>query len=112
MIDWLLRHKMDGPQPRRLDWDGAEALRKMDAERKGQPAEGRRWTVNGQGQTMVHLGGAVEFRMGSPLSEKGRSDDELPHWRRIDRSFAIASKKVTVRDFQTFLKDHPEVRHV
>jgi formylglycine-generating enzyme required for sulfatase activity len=110
MIDWLLRHKMDGPQPRLLDWGGAEALRQIDAERKGQPADGRRWTINGQGHTMVHFSGPVEFRMGSPLSEKGHYEQELWHWRRIERSFAIASKKVTVLDFQAFGKAHPAVK--
>jgi formylglycine-generating enzyme required for sulfatase activity len=59
---------------------------------------------------MVHFAGPVEFLMGSPLSEKGRSGFESPHVRRIERSFAIASKKVTVRDFEAFRKVPAESR--
>ena len=74
-------------------------------------AAGRRWTVNGQGQTMVVFPGPVQFLMGSPESEAGRRADEVLHRRRIGRSFAIASKDVTVAQFQRFLKAHPEVKH-
>jgi formylglycine-generating enzyme required for sulfatase activity/tRNA A-37 threonylcarbamoyl transferase component Bud32 len=100
-IDWLLRQKMDGSRPRPLDWGQAKALEAIDAELRvrGKPAEGRRWSINSQGQTMVHFQGPVEFLMGSPPSESNR-DNELLHRRRIERSFAIASKKVTVRDFE------------
>src|SRR5262249_42918535 len=60
-----------------------------------------RWYVNGQGQTLVAIPGPVEFWMGSPPAEEGRTEgpegkDELRHWRRIGRSFAIASREVTV----------------
>src|SRR5207253_1205652 len=97
-------------QPRKLDWGQAKVLEAIDAERRGKAPEGRRWSVNGQGQTMVHLAGPAEFRMGSPPSEKGRRDTELPHWRRIERSFAIAGKKVTVREFEAFRAAHPVVK--
>ena len=111
-VDWLLRHGQDGPQPRKLDWGQAKHLQKMDtlASRERQRPEGRRWYVNGQGQTMVLLGPG-EFIMGSPLSEAGRFDNELPHRRRVGRRFALASKKVTVAQFKVFLKAHPEVKH-
>ena len=112
-VDWLLRHSKDGSQPRKLDWGQAKQLQKIDAalaSRERQRPEGRRWYVNGQGQTMVLLGPG-EFVMGSPLSEAGRSNDELPHRQRVGRRFAIASKKVTVFQFQLFLKAHPEVKH-
>src|SRR5262249_34071029 len=33
--------------------------------------------------------------------------EELRHWRRIGRSFAIASREVTVKQFLRFRKDHP-----
>jgi formylglycine-generating enzyme required for sulfatase activity len=71
-----------------------------------------RWYVNGQGQTLVVIPGPVEFWMGSPPSEEGRGGtvskyDELRHWQRIGRSFAIASKEVTVEQFFRFRKDHP-----
>jgi hypothetical protein len=34
-IDWLLRHRQEGPVPRKLDWGQAEALRRIDAELRG-----------------------------------------------------------------------------
>jgi formylglycine-generating enzyme required for sulfatase activity/Tfp pilus assembly protein PilF len=70
-----------------------------------------RWYVNGQGQTLVVIPGPVEFWMGSPPAEEGRAggpggNEELRHWRRFGRSFAIASKEVTVEQFLRFRKDH------
>jgi serine/threonine protein kinase/formylglycine-generating enzyme required for sulfatase activity/WD40 repeat protein len=68
------------------------------------------WYVNGQGQTLMVMGGPVEFWMGSSLKEEGRDWDpygELRQWQRIGRSFAIASKEVTVEQFLRFRKDHP-----
>jgi formylglycine-generating enzyme required for sulfatase activity len=110
-VDWLLRHAKEGPEPRKLDWDQAGELKRIDDERKGKAAGGRRWYVNGQGQTMVLLPGPVEFRMGSPAGEEGRLVIEAPHRRRIGRSFALASKPVTVEEFQRFLRERPDVRH-
>jgi formylglycine-generating enzyme required for sulfatase activity len=63
------------------------------------------WYVNGQGQTMVVIPGPVEFRMGSPPSEEGRSPVESQHKRRMGRTFAIAAKSVTVGEFRRFLRD-------
>jgi formylglycine-generating enzyme required for sulfatase activity len=60
---------------------------------------------------MVLVSGPVEFRMGSPAGETARQEDETLHRRRIGRSFALASKPVTVEEFQRFLKDRPDVRH-
>jgi formylglycine-generating enzyme required for sulfatase activity len=109
-IDWLLRHSKEGPVPRKLDWGQAEALRKIDAElRRRGPGGARRWYVNGQGQTMVLIPGPVAFRMGSPASEPARRDHETPHRRCIVRSFAIASKSVTIVEFERFLAERPDV---
>jgi formylglycine-generating enzyme required for sulfatase activity len=52
-----------------------------------------------------------EFLMGSPTDEAGRRVDEVLHTHRIDRRFAVASKKVTVAQFERFKKDHPEIKH-
>jgi len=43
------------------------------------------------------------------LTEAERFDDEVPHQRRIPRSFSIASRPVTVAECQQFLKDRPDV---
>jgi formylglycine-generating enzyme required for sulfatase activity len=112
-IDWLLRQGKEGPVERPLDWGQAKALAKIDASlRRREPEGKRRWYVNRQGQTMVLVPGPVEFRMGSPLSEPERIEkSERPHLRRIARSFSMASRPVTVAEFQRFLKDRPDVRH-
>ena len=57
--------------------------------------------VNSQGQTFALIEGPVEFTMGSPPTEPDRSEaDELPHRRVIPRRFAIATKEVTVEEYQ------------
>jgi formylglycine-generating enzyme required for sulfatase activity len=64
------------------------------------------WYVNGQGQTMVVLSGSVDFMMGSPPTEVGRDSNERQHLRRIGRSFALAAKAVTVKEYLQFRKEH------
>jgi formylglycine-generating enzyme required for sulfatase activity len=63
------------------------------------------WYMNGQGQTMVVIPGPVEFLMGSPSTEAGRSSNEQLHRQRIGRTFALAVKPVTIARFQRFIKD-------
>lgn len=65
----------------------------------------QQWYVNSQGQTLVVMPGSIEFVMGSPKTEAGRSEDESQHNERIEQSFAIASKEVTVEQFLRFQKD-------
>jgi formylglycine-generating enzyme required for sulfatase activity/tetratricopeptide (TPR) repeat protein len=87
-------------------------LEQIDDELKqetGSPEAG--WYVNGQGQTLVVIPGPVEFWMGSLPAEVGRGagpagDSEFRHWRRIGRSFAISSKKVTAEQFRRFRPNH------
>ncbi len=98
--EWLLRK-----------WGQDQRLQEMDQElARNQNQAGRRWYINGQGQTMVVIPGPVEFLMGSPPAEEGHRSDESRHKRRIGRSFAIASKPVTVKDFQRFLQEDPELQ--
>jgi formylglycine-generating enzyme required for sulfatase activity/tRNA A-37 threonylcarbamoyl transferase component Bud32 len=68
-----------------------------------------RWYVDGQGHTMVVMPGPVQFLMGSPVSEVGRFDGEQLHLRRIGRTFAVASKPVTVEQFMRFRKDRAAI---
>lgn len=80
----------------------------------GRPVTGNqidvpRWYVNGQGQTMVVIRGSVEFMMGSPASERDHNDDEARHKRRIDHSFAIASKAVTLLEYRNLTQDPHEI---
>jgi serine/threonine protein kinase/formylglycine-generating enzyme required for sulfatase activity len=111
-IDWLLGHAMEGPEQRKFDWDQGAHLRQIDEQLKRRDPDGSRlWYVNGQGQTMVVVQDPLVFRMGSPPGQEKRKDAELEtlHQRRIGHSFAIASKPVTVEQFQRFLRDRPDV---
>jgi formylglycine-generating enzyme required for sulfatase activity len=72
----------------------------------------RGWYVNGQGQTLTVVDSRQPFLMGSPPdSEKGQHPDETMHWRHIDRRYAIATKPVTVRQFEQFLKANSGVKY-
>jgi formylglycine-generating enzyme required for sulfatase activity len=89
--EWLVRR-----------WGAADQLQGIDKELLSGEAEGkRRWYVNRQGQTMVVVPKPGEFWMGEG---GGR------HKRRINRTFAIASREVTVEQFLLFRKDHPFVK--
>src|SRR5262249_50933397 len=84
-------------------WERGSRLVAVDKElASGKVVGGRRWYVNGQGQTMVVIPGPVEFLMGSPPTEAGRSADEVQHWRRIDRAFSIGATPVTLEQFGRF----------
>ncbi len=85
-VEWLLRH-----------WQVSDELKEIDKGLATGKVEGQRqWYVNRQGQTMMvpKPGG---FWMGAGWER---------HQRRIDRSFAIASKEVTVDQFLRFRQDH------
>jgi formylglycine-generating enzyme required for sulfatase activity/serine/threonine protein kinase/class 3 adenylate cyclase len=67
----------------------------------------RDWFVNGEGQTYATVRGPVEFTLGSPVTETGRHvENEPAHRKRIGRSFAIATKEVTVEQFKRFRQNH------
>jgi hypothetical protein len=87
-------------------------LAEIDTELGTGKAEGERnWYVTKQGHTMVVIPGPVEFLMGSPGTEKDHESNEELHRQRIGCSFAIATKEVTVKQFQDFLRQTPSVRH-
>jgi formylglycine-generating enzyme required for sulfatase activity len=101
--DWLLRR-----------WGHGEQLREIDQKLAGRlPAGKRRWYVTKQqGHTLAIVNDVpVKFQMGSPDEEPDRQADEVLHRRRISRSFALATKEVTVKQFQEFLKANPSIRH-
>ena len=91
-------------------WKQEEKLAAIDVELKKLKDRGnRRWYVNSEGQTFVVIEGPVEFMMGSPHSEPDRRDWENLHRKRINRRFAIATKEVTVEQYQRFLKENPKI---
>jgi formylglycine-generating enzyme required for sulfatase activity len=59
---------------------------------------------------MTLIRGPVQFRMGSPVWEADRMEvNEKPHLRVIGRSFALATKPVTVAQWRQFVKERPDV---
>ena len=90
-------------------WGQQESLKEKDAAMRGKEPGEHRWYVNGQGQTFALIDGPVEFRMGSPPNEAGRSlDDETLHRQTIPRRLFIAAKEVTIEQFQQFVQADPK----
>jgi formylglycine-generating enzyme required for sulfatase activity len=111
MLPRLLRSYRDDPDPgihaaaewllRR--WGQAHELNKIDSELATGKIEGdRQWYVNAQKQTLVVIRGPVEFEMGAPAAEEDRSTYETLHRCRIGRTYAMATKEVTVEQYQRF----------
>lgn len=113
-IDWLLRYGLQGFENRKIDWQQGEALAGIDRGLSGQPANDRDWYVTGKGHTMAVFKGPVEFIMGSPGNEPGRdkTDIEEKHGQRIPRSFAVATKEVTIGQFQQFFDANPAIKQL
>jgi formylglycine-generating enzyme required for sulfatase activity len=89
-------------------WNQGETLEKVALPSLANRGD-RRWFVTGSGQTMVLIEGPVVFAMGSPPSDPERVDDEIPHRKRINRRYAIATKEVTVDQYGRFLKENPKI---
>jgi len=111
-VDWLLRHNRQGLTDRKLDWQEGTQLSGIDREMAGQVHKEHNWFVTKQGETFSVIRGPVEFTMGAPGYEPGRdkTETEALHRERIPRSFAIATKEVTVGQFQRFLDANPEIK--
>jgi serine/threonine protein kinase/formylglycine-generating enzyme required for sulfatase activity/tetratricopeptide (TPR) repeat protein len=91
--EWTLRN-----------WGQNDKLKEVDAQliRRKDWGE-RRWFINGQGQAFAVIEGPVEFRMGSPATEPKRNVTlETPRRVIIPRRFAIATKEVTLEQWQRF----------
>lgn len=114
LADYLLEDYARDPDPGvhaaagwlLVRWGHDGRLRVVEQPLAGpQSTGGRFWYVNKQGQTMVVIRGPQSFAMGSPLAEPGRNSvDERLHHRKIPRSFAVAAREVTVREFRLFLE--------
>src|SRR5262249_29383725 len=112
--EWLLRQWQQNEWLRQTNDERAkdkeqlekrlERIRRLVAKDKEKTPP--QWYVNGQGQTMVVIPGPVEFLMGSPATEDRRVGNELQHRRRIGRTFAIAAKSVTVKQYREFSKGY------
>jgi formylglycine-generating enzyme required for sulfatase activity len=85
--EWLVRQ-----------WQAAEQLKVIDKGLATGKVEGKRqWYINQQGLTMMVVSKPGEFSMGEGAER---------HRRRIDRTFAMSSKEVTVDQFLQFRMDH------
>jgi hypothetical protein len=99
-LDWLLRQ-----------WKHQGRVEEIDRGLATGKVEGNRlWYVTAQGHTLAVIPRPAEFTMGSPEREPHRLPGETLHLRRIPRSFAIATKEVTVGQFREFLQANPNVR--
>jgi formylglycine-generating enzyme required for sulfatase activity/tRNA A-37 threonylcarbamoyl transferase component Bud32 len=112
--EWLLRRWEEEPfiaetHQRWVKDSTARHERIGKIERQFRESTGERkpqWYLNGQGQTMVCIPGPISFRMGSPATEAGRFQPEELHPMKINRSFAIGAKSVTVAQFKQFKPQH------
>jgi formylglycine-generating enzyme required for sulfatase activity len=89
--EWLLRK-----------WEASDKSKEIDKALATGKVEGQRqWYINRQGQTMVVVPKPGEFWMGEGESERNGRHRVL-----ISRSFAIATKAVTVEQFLRFRREH------
>jgi formylglycine-generating enzyme required for sulfatase activity len=107
-IDWLLRATpIDGK--RKPDWKQAERLAPIDHElATGEPVGFRRWYLTStEGHTLAIVPRPERpFCMGSSTYQSSQlAGEDEAHPTTIPRSFAIATKEVTVAQFQRFLDD-------
>jgi formylglycine-generating enzyme required for sulfatase activity len=106
--EWLLRQWGYDEQIKGIDKElGKLPLPTLRVERHASSSHrnDRSWYVNKHGQTMVIVRGPVEFDMGEENPGLTRQYIE-----RIAQSFAIATKEVTVEQFQRFLKENPHIQ--
>ena len=113
-IDWLLRYGCQGLNPRRLNWGQSVTLATIDSELAGPRKNNSKWFCTKQGQTMAVIDGPVNYMMGTPGFEPGRdkTNTEALHQEQVPRSFAIATKEVTVTQFQRFLDANPAIKEL
>jgi len=113
-IDWLLRYDQEGLHPRKLGWHQNDVLQKIDSEIANKIRTTKNWFCTSQGQTLAVINGPVNYMMGTPDYEPGRDKTEVEalHHEQIPRSFAIATKEVTVAQFQRFLDANPDVKNL
>ena len=67
----------------------------------------RDWYRTGQGQTMAIIRGPVHFSQGSPQDDPDARPQDALEPRVIERTFAIATREVTWREFLRFAPEHP-----
>ncbi|MFI5459033.1 MAG: protein kinase [Isosphaerales bacterium] len=89
-------------------WGGTALLARCEASLTGRVTGKDRlgWERGPNGHTFVILPGPLEFRMGAPEHETAHYGDPVLHYRKIERSLAVAAKEVSVQQFQAFNPNH------
>jgi hypothetical protein len=72
----------------------------MKLQLAGRPADGRKWFVNSQMQTMLIIEAPGTFKIGSPEHEPTRDGSEILRDATIDYTFAISAHEVTIEQFE------------
>jgi formylglycine-generating enzyme required for sulfatase activity len=90
-------------------WKHEDIINECIFNLKGQDRGNRSWYANSEGQTLTVIEGPVEFSLGSPSAETDHVKDETLHRRWINLRFAIATKEVTVEQYQRFLGENPKI---
>jgi formylglycine-generating enzyme required for sulfatase activity len=88
----------------------SKKLQKIDKKLRNTRRKNHQWFLTSQLHTMSVIDGPVTYTMGSPVTERYRTDDELQHQVVIPRTFAISTKEVTVSQFQEFLNSNPLIK--
>jgi formylglycine-generating enzyme required for sulfatase activity len=101
--EWVLRNWGEATRIGKIDDEIRDNERRLAADGAN---DRRNWYVSAEGHTMAIVRKApdrpTEFSMGSSEDEASHEVDEILHLRHIDRSFAIATREVTVEQFQRF----------
>lgn len=81
---------------------GERLLAAAEEELRRAPAEksGNRWYLGPEGHTFAIIPDPVTFLMGEPAPKDAAQFNEKRHYRRIDRSFAIATKEVSIERYR------------
>jgi formylglycine-generating enzyme required for sulfatase activity len=72
----------------------------------GPGAGNRHWEEGPNGHTFAILPGPLDYWMGSPEGEDGRSESEQRHYRRVERSIAVATMEVTAVQFRIYKPEY------
>jgi formylglycine-generating enzyme required for sulfatase activity len=83
---------------------GPDVVANCDAELRGRSPfkNAMHWELGPEDHTFAVLPGPLEFRMGAAPHETAHYHDPILHYRRIERTLAVATKEVTVEQFQRF----------
>jgi serine/threonine protein kinase/formylglycine-generating enzyme required for sulfatase activity len=93
-------------------WEPNRPLPALKAAPASPSATDRRWETGKNGHVFAILPGPVTFEMGSPTEEPDRFDYENRHFRKINRTLAVATTEVTVSQFQAFKAEYsPDSRY-